>query len=139
MSNCGLKRLGSLPPELVENSISIGTCGTFIVDNVPTIFLCFPNDQNHSNICRTLTVRKNHLLSSINDFNFGNEFKLDTIKKEASYGHIGSKLANYNGYPLAMGGWDHPKGANAQLEMFDVKQNQWMQKKQYPFAIRLNT
>ena len=54
VSKCGISRLGDLP-----FNFNFGTCGTFMINKKPTIFLCFsPNGRE----CRTLEKRNNHLL-----------------------------------------------------------------------------
>ena len=43
--------------------------------------------------------------------------------------HIGATIANYEGFPLALGGL-----TNTKLEMFDFSRSLWVQKNGYPFT-----
>ena len=71
VSECIVKRIGDLPFDF-----NIGSCGTFIVDSLVTILLCF-SASNDRRGCRSLTRRNNDPLSSIEDFAFDAEFEVD--------------------------------------------------------------
>ena len=121
-----MKRLGDVP-----FSFTYGTCGTFMINDQPTILLCF--DDGNKKGCRSL-IRKNEIvLGNINNFTFDGEFDLDTINIPNSiYDHGGGKLANYQGYPLILGGsYD-----NAKLEMLVTTEVpfQWNEQTDYPYA-----
>ena len=124
VSQCGISRLGDLPIDFDS-----GTCGTFIMDEIPVIFLCF--DWSNYKKCRNLRKQKTNLLNTVIDFEFETEFLLDEKINNSIFAHYGSAIANYQGFPLVLGDWDHSK-----LEMFDIIQSQWVQKSDYPFASR---
>ena len=114
VTDCGILRLGNLEFDFV------GTCGTFIIKNKPIILLCFYSGGN-GHQCRTLGA----------DFYSSSqtEFIVDSTED-----HIGSTIANYKGYPLAMGG-----ERNTKLEMFDFSRSRWVQKASYPFTPQLHS
>ena len=101
-----------------------------MINNQPTILLCF--GRNDPSRCRSL-VRKNDVeLRNINNFSFDDEFDLDTvIIPNSTYDHQDAKMANYQGYPLILGGW-----VNAKLEMLvtDEFRIQWNEQTDYPFT-----
>ena len=107
-----------------------GTCGTFMINDQPTILLCFDSDNRKR--CRSL-IRKNEIaLRNINNFTFDGEFDLDTINIPNSlYNHGGGKLANYQGYPLILGDMD-----NVKLEMLVTTELpiEWNEQTDYPFT-----
>ena len=96
--------------------------------NEPIILLCFSFGWD-ARQCRSLKIRNsdsNHdSLPADADFysNFETEFIVDSIDD-----HIGATIANYKGFPLALGGL-----TNTKLEMFDFSRNYWVQKACYPF------
>ena len=117
-----MRRLGDLP-----FAFDYGTCGTFMINAQPTILLCFYN--NNWRRCRSL-IRKNDIALRDNNFSFDNEFDLDTINIPASkYAHGNTKMANYKGYPLILGGWE-----NVKLEMLVTTGPpiQWNKQTDYP-------
>merc|ERR1711990_915806 len=119
VSECSVKRLGNLPFDF-----KIGSCGTFLINSLTTILLCFPFN-NEKRICRSLTRRRNGPLSSIDDFDFENEFELDRILiPESKHDHWMSSIANYQGFPLVLGGTN-----NVELEMLDTRKSplEWVQ------------
>ena len=87
VADCGIYYLGELPFDLRR-----GTCGTYNVNSVPTIFLCF--DREQQNTCRGLTVKKD--LLSVTDFEFDEEFEVRLLP-ETTYQHSSSTIANYKG------------------------------------------
>ena len=100
-----------------------------MIDDIPVIFLCF--DWSNYKKCRNLKKRKKDLLHRVNDFEFETEFLLKEEINNSTYAHYGSTIANYHGFPLVLGDWDHSK-----LEMYDTSQSRWVQKFDYPFATR---
>ena len=122
VAECTLKRLGNLPFDFD------GTCGTFMIDGVPTILLCFY--RGGSRKCRSLIRRNDGALRDINDFLFDSEFEIDKIDildtKHAHYGEI----VNYQGFPLILG------GHNNKLEVLNTIENQprWVEETDYPYA-----
>ena len=125
VSQCGVSRLGNLP-----FNFESGSCGTFIVNSKPLIFLCFEKDWK-SGECHTLERRRNGLLSVTDDFGFESEFIIAEIQNDAHYDHTGSTMANYQGFPLVLGGLK-----NSKLEIFDTSQNLWKQLADYPYTNR---
>ena len=121
VSECTVRRLGNLPFDF-----TIGTCGTFIIDDFLTILLCFAG-SNERRRCRSLTRKTNGLLGTINfeDFIFEDEFELDRIAiQDSTHDHWMASLANYRGFPLIVGGTNNNK-----LEMLDTIKNpaEWIQ------------
>ena len=109
VSECSVKRLGNLPFDF-----TIGSCGTFLIDSMMIILLCFP-DNNEKRTCRSLTRRRNGPLSSIDNFDFETEFVLDRILiPDSTHDHWMSSIANYQGFPLVLGGTN-----NVKLELLD--------------------
>ena len=101
-----MRRLGELPFDFGE-----GACGTFMINNQPTILLCFTRDD--SKRCRSLVRKNDGELTNINNFSFDDEFDVDKIIiPDSKYDHRDTKMANYQGYPLILGGW-----YNSKLEM----------------------
>ena len=119
VSECSVKRLGNLPFDF-----KIGSCGTFLIDSLMTILLCFSGSSERRN-CRSLTRRRNGPLSSIDNFDFETEFELDGILiPDSTHDHWMSSIANYQGFPLVLGGTN-----NAELEMLDTRESplEWVQ------------
>ena len=130
-SECTLKRLGDLPFDFIE-----GTCGTFMIDSSPTILLCF--DFIKTGKCRSLTRRNDGELGDINDFTFDSEFEIDKIDiPDSKHDHYAATMANYQGFPLILGGYDLGM-ANNKLEMLNTMENtpSWIEGTDYPY---LNT
>ena len=119
-----MRRLGDLPFDFD------GTCGTFMINDQPTILLCF--DWDYRRGCRSL-IRKNEIaLGNINNFSFDDEFELDTvIIPDSKYNHSYTKMANYQGYPLILGG-----GENVKLEMLVTTELpfEWNEQTDYPYS-----
>ena len=112
VSDCTLKRLGGLPFHFAT-----GTCGTFIIDSSPTILLCF--DYAEGRKCRSLTRINDGALTDITDFAFDSEFQIDEIViPDSTHNHYGGTIANYQGFPLILGGW-----TNNKLEMLNILEN----------------
>ena len=127
VSDCTVKRLGDLPFDFES-----GTCGTFMIENLPAILLCF--NINEGRKCRSLTRRNSGALSDINDFVFDSEFQIDQIVIPGStHDHSYATIANYQGFPLILGGW-----TNNKLEMLNTMENplRWVEYKgtDYPYS-----
>ena len=120
VSECVISRIGSL-----EFDFFAGTCGTYMINNDPVIFLCFSKgEQWNGEQCRISIQRSTNSVMTITDFEFETDSYLDSKEN-----HRGTRLANYNGFPLALGGTE-----NAALEMFDPSSNSWVKKTSYPFS-----
>jgi len=132
VSECTLKRLGDLPFDF-----RFGTCGTFMINRSPTILLCF--DYNERRKCRSLTRRKNGALSDINDFAFDSEFQIDEIViTDSTHDHYRATIANYQGFPLILGGTNEQFIGNNKLEMLNIMENppRWVEYEgtDYPYS-----
>ena len=105
ISDCTLRYLGDLPFDSFG-----GTCNTFNVDDVQTIFLCFsegnsaiingspnpPRPDNEIRKCRTLTHKNNGFLGDIDNFKFDLDFELSELTNSI-YDHHRITIANYRG------------------------------------------
>ena len=112
VSDCTLKRLGDLPFDF-----QWGTCGTFMIESLPTILLCF--GANEETKCRSLTRRNDGALSDITDFAFDPEFQINRIAiPNSTHDHSRTTIANYQGFPLILGGT-----INNKLEMLNTMVN----------------
>ena len=103
-----------------------------MIDSLPTILLCF-NDYEERK-CRSLTRRKDGALNDINDFVFENEFEIGkNVIPDSTHDHEYATLANYEGFPLILGGWDNNK-----LEMLNTIENppRWVEYEgtDYPYS-----
>ena len=131
-----MRQLGDLP-----FYFDFGACGTFMINDLPTVLLCF--NYLNGRRCRSL-IRKNEIaLRSINNFALPDEFELDTVDiPNSKYYHSYTKMANYHGYPLILGGagrlWaNEMRGLrNAKLEMLVTTELpiQWNEQTDYPYA-----
>ena len=78
-------------------------------------------------------IRKNDVeLRNINNFSFDDEFDVDTvIIPDSNHEHQDTQMANYQGFPLILGGT-----YNAKLEMLVTSDFpvQWNEQTDYPFA-----
>ena len=124
-----MKRLGDLSFDFYE-----GTCGTFMINRSPTILLCF--SRNEERKCQSLTRRNDGALTDINDFVFGSEFEIDKIIiPDSTYNRYGATIANYQGFPLILGGYDNNK-----LEILNTNENslRWVayEETDYPYSNR---
>ena len=129
VSECTVKRLGDLPFDFTN-----GACGTFMIDGLPTILLCF--DTNEERKCRSLTRRNDGGLSDINKFVFDSEFEIDKVDiPNSTHDHFGAAMANYQGLPLILGGT-----TNNKLEMLNTTENPtvWLEYEgtNYPYSNR---
>ena len=126
VSDCTLKRLGDLPFDFEG-----GTCGTFMIESLSTILLCF--DYYERKKCRSLTRSNDGGWTDINDFAFGSEFQIDKIViPETTNDHHGGKIVNYQGFPLIL------KDSNYRLEMMNIMENPpiWLEYEvtDYPYS-----
>ena len=86
-----------------------------MIESLTTILLCF-SGANDKRSCRTLTRRNENALSSVNNFVFDTEFELNRVAiPNSKYDHWMSSIANYQGFPLVLGGTN-----NVKLEMLDT-------------------
>ena len=126
VSECKLKRLGDL-----SFDFSIGSCGTFIIESLTKILLCFAN-FNERRSCRSLTRRNNNPLSSVNNFVFDTEFDLYSklYIPNSKHDHWMSSIANNQGFPLVLGGTN-----NNMLEKLNTLRSppEWIQFPDYPY------
>ena len=124
-----MKRLGDLSFDFEG-----GACGTFMINQLPTILLCF--DWNERRKCRSLTHGNDGTLSDIEDFAFDSEFQIDKIViLESTHGHRWTTIANYQGFPIILGGL-----SNNKLEMLNTIENppRWVEYEEtdYPYSNR---
>ena len=129
VSECKVKRLGDLPFDF-----KYGTCGTFMIDGLPTILLCF--ERNDFRKCRSLSRRNDGALTDIKDFAFDSEFQIDKIViPDSTHNHYGGTIANYQGFPLILG-----DKRNNKLEMLNTMENppRWIEYvgTDYPYLSR---
>ena len=88
-----------------------------MIESLPTILLCF--DWNGRKKCRSLTRKNDGALSDINDFAFDSEFQIDEIViPDSTHDHYGARIANYQGFPLILGGF-----YNNKLERLNTMEN----------------
>ena len=119
VSECTVKRLGDLPFDF-----SIGACGTFVIESLTTILLCFEKSDERRK-CRSLKRKNDGPLSSVNNFVFDTEFDLDPVLiPDTKHDHWMSSIANYQGFPLVLGATNNNK-----LEMLDTTKSppQWVE------------
>ena len=127
VSDCTVKRLGDLPFD-----VRGGTCGTFMIDSLPTTLLCF--NRNEERKCRSLTRRKDGKLGGIKNFDFDSEFQIGKIViPDSTHDHYLATIANYQGFPLILGGSENNK-----LEILNSMENQprWVEYEgtDYPYS-----
>ena len=127
VSECTVKRLGDLPFDF-----SIGACGTFVIESLTTILLCFEKSDERRK-CRSLKRKNDGPLSSVNNFVFDTEFDLDPVLiPDTKHDHWMSSIANYQGFPLVLGATNNNK-----LEMLDAMKSppEWVQYEEtdYPY------
>ena len=102
-----------------------------MINYQPTILLCFYYFGGGKR-CRSL-IRKNEIaLRNINSFTFDGQFDLNTVYiPDSTYDHYFTKMANYQGYPLILGGHN-----NAKLEMLITTEFpiEWNKQIDYPYT-----
>ena len=106
-----------------------------MIDSSPTVLLCFGFFGERKR-CRSLTRRNDGELGDINDFTFDSEFEIDKIDiPDSTHGHYWATMANYQGFPLILGGHDQGMGNN-KLEMLNVMENtpSWIEGTDYPYT-----
>ena len=107
-----------------------------MINDEEIILLCF----YYGNLkkCRSLKRTNDAALSfavnsfAINSFAFYDEFDLDTIEiPKSTYDHYGTKMANYQGFPLIVGDF-----YNVKLEMLVNVENrfEWIEGPEYPYG-----
>ena len=126
VSDYTVKRIGYLPFDFVY-----GTCGTFMIDSLPIILLCF--DFYERKKCRSLSRKNDGALSDIEDFAFDSEFQINKIViPDSTHSHSYATIANYQGFPLILGGRENNK-----LEMLNIMENppRWVEYEEtdYPY------
>ena len=76
-------------------------------------------------------------LKEIKDFDFETEFEIhEVLLPESTYNHGGVSMANYQGFPLILGGGTLSFGGrNNKLEMLNTMENppRWVEGKEYPY------
>ena len=118
VTECTIKRVGDLPFDFSGG----GACGSFMINSSPTIFLCFESEKSTpSRQCRSLTRKNDGSLSDIiisENFVFAAEFEVNEVP-DSAYSHWRTKMANYLGFPLVLGGFgdDRP---HSKLEMLNT-------------------
>ena len=108
-----------------------------MIENQHVIFLCFPylDDGSADRKCRTLKQHNIGPLNDIETFEFETEFLLENVDNDSRDSHGGSTIANYQGFPIVLGGFEWMyESPNRKLEIFDTVQNRWLQKKEYPYT-----
>ena len=101
-----------------------------MIDTSPTILLCFYFVGQRK--CRSLTRRNDGALDNISDFVFESEFGIDQIAiPDTKRDHYWATIANYQGYPLILGGVNNNK-----LEMLNTVENtpSWIEGTDYPYS-----
>jgi len=99
----------------------------------PTI-LCF--DAYQPRKCQSLIKRNDGALSDIKDFAFDSEYQIDEIVVlNSTHDHYYATIANYQGFPLILGGWENNK-----LEILNTMENppRWVEYEgtDYPYSNR---
>ena len=119
-----MRRLGDLPFDF-----EYGTCGTFMINDEPIILLCFYG--NNRRRCRSLKRKNDAALNTIISFALDDEFDLYSIEiPDSKYDHGRTKMANYQGFPLILG------GSNVKLEMLVTVESryEWIDGLDYPYG-----
>ena len=112
-----MRRLGDLPFDFAN-----GACGTVMINDEPIILLCFSGNRKR---CRSLKRKNNDALNTIISF--------DTIDiPDSKYDHPRTKMANYQGFPLIVGGF----WSNVKLEMLVTvgSRYEWIDGPDYPYG-----
>ena len=106
VTDCTVRRIGDLPFTFSGH----GTCGTFMINSLPTTFFCFEWTSSNR-ICRSLTRKNNNYpLSRYSRFIFDSIFELNRINRPGTaHSHYLATIANYLGLPLIMGGSENNK------------------------------
>ena len=91
--------------------------------------------MNEERKCRSLTRRNDGALSDIVDFVFSSEFEIDRIViPDSTHDHDFATLANYQGFPLILGGY-----LTGKLEMLNTMENppRWVNYEgtDYPYSL----
>ena len=105
-----------------------------MIDSSPTVLMCF--DYYERRKCRSLTRRNDGELGGINEFVFDSEFEIDKIDiPDSTHGHLYATMANYQGFPLILGGLNQGM-ANNKLEMLNTMENtsSWIEGTDYRYS-----
>lgn len=100
-----------------------------MIKNLLTSLLCF-SETDGKRKCRSLTRKNDNLLSDSSNFDFQNEFDVDTFPiPDSTHDHWMASMANYVGFPVILGGKN-----NVILEILDTKKNvpEWITSEQKP-------
>ena len=127
VTDCKFKHIADLPFDFL-----VGTCGTFTINFLPTILLCFDwiDSKTRSRRCRSLTRRNDGPLSDIKDFDV--EFEVNKVAiSDSAHPHLHATMANYFGFPLILGGSN-----NNNLEMLNTMESPpaWIEHENYPYS-----
>ena len=121
VSDCTLKHLGDLP-----GGFYFSSCETFMIKSLTTILGCF-------NVgCQSLRRKNDGALSDINVCAFDAEFEIDSVAiMDPTHDHDFARVANYQGFPLILGGNDNNK-----LEMLNTIESpaRWVEFADYPYS-----
>ena len=132
VTECEIKRIGNLPFDFSSG----GACGTFIINSLPTILLCFDGLERKK--CRLLTRRNDGSLSDITNFVFETEFEVNMAVPISAHYRWLATIANYLGFPLVLGGYGGVGGdiGNNKLEMLDTMKSPpvWIEYEDYPYS-----
>ena len=89
-----------------------------MIENLVATLLCFSETVGKRS-CRSLIRRNDNPLTSQTNFDFRSEFELDAFAiQDSTHEHWMASLANYQGFPLILGGKN-----NVKLEMLDTRKN----------------
>jgi len=108
-----------------------------MINSLPTIILCC--GWNGKRKCRSFTRKTDGALSEIKDFDFETEFKIDGVPvPDSTYDHNLATMANYQGFPLILGGLNLSYQGNNKLELLNTIENppRWVEGTDYPYSNR---
>ena len=89
-----------------------------------------------------MTRKTGGALSEIKDFDFETEFELNRVPvPDSTYDHHFATMANYQGFPLILGGLGRVVGrsvVNNKLELLNTIENPpvWIELSDYPYSNR---
>ena len=84
-----------------------------------------------------MTRKTDGALKEIKDFDFETEFEINGVPvPESTYAHGGVSTANYQGFPLILGGSNLSNEGNNKLEMLNTIENPpvWVEGTDYPYS-----
>ena len=129
--DCGIQYLASAEWDFID-----GTCGTFMIESLPRMLLCFADGQD-VNECIALTdIDENPLTSITNiDDSYYSGFLTQHLPDSIYEHFMCASLANYQGFPLILGGYGSD---NNMLEIFNTTENplRWVDfpESSYPYS-----